>query len=176
MSMHEQTIEISNGEGRTALRKKLVNIFLQEKAGTGTEEKTSRYKYYVETLATGNRIYLQSPANFNKGVDFLICVENFNYALGKGRKRNYPKHDDILNDLRKKKEENIEMYRKLLDLMNQVFTCHEIAESQWKDIQFYSGLSAEHILKVLKWMFIEQDITYWNYSGRQKLWNYIQEI
>ena len=31
------------------------------------------------------------------------------------------------------------------------------------------GFSLEVVLKVLKWLWIEQDIRYWNYSGRQML-------
>jgi hypothetical protein len=33
----------------------------------------------------------------------------------------------------------------------------------------------ERALKVAKWLFIEQDITDWNTSGRQMLLNEIQE-
>ena len=38
--------------------------------------KASHYKYYVETLSTGDRVYLQRPAYLHNGFDFLICVEN----------------------------------------------------------------------------------------------------
>ena len=34
---------------------------------------------------------------------------------------------------------------------------------------FHKGLTLEMLLKILKWLFIEQDITYWNYDGRQML-------
>jgi hypothetical protein len=27
------------------------------------------------------------------------------------------------------------------------------------------------IIKTIKWLFIEQDIRYWNYSGRDMLWS-----
>ena len=32
------------------------------------------------------------------------------------------------------------------------------------------GLNVELLVKVLKWLFIEQDIRCWNYSGREMLW------
>jgi len=34
----------------------------------------------------------------------------------------------------------------------------------------------EIILLAVKWLFIEQDITYWNWSGRGMLWNVIKDI
>lgn len=43
-------------------------------------------------------------------------------------------------------------------------------------IDFVSGYSSELIIKTLKWLFIKQDIRYWNYSGRDMLWDGIKEI
>jgi hypothetical protein len=34
----------------------------------------------------------------------------------------------------------------------------------------------EMLLKILKWLFIEQDITYWNYDGRQMLKMAIEQV
>ena len=39
--------------------------------------------------------------------------------------------------------------------------------------KFNSKYPLELILKILKWMFIEQDIRYWNYSGRSELYAYL---
>ncbi len=36
--------------------------------------------------------------------------------------------------------------------------------------------SVEHILKTIKWLFIEQDIRYWNYSGRQMTWGVVPKL
>ena len=46
--------------------------------------------------------------------------------------------------------------------------CKDISSEEISKLTFTTGYSAEHILKVLKWLFIEQDIRYWNYSGRAK--------
>ena len=98
-----------------------------------------------------------------------MCVENINYAEGTGkRRRNYPKHTDIETDLVNKKNENLELYRKLYDLIDDVYNCKDISSEEISKLTFTTGYSAEHILKVLKWLFIEQDIRYWNYSGRAK--------
>ena len=41
--------------------------------------------------------------------------------------------------------------------------------------QFESGFAVDHILKTIKWLFIEQDIRYWNYSGRYMTWGIVPE-
>ena len=42
--------------------------------------------------------------------------------------------------------------------------------------KFNSGYSPELILKLVKWLFIEQDIRDWNTSGRAMLMNGINDI
>jgi len=100
MTRHELAIKIDGSLPRRELRKKVVEQFLLEEAGTGTGEKTSRYVYYVEELDDGSRIYLTRPAWLKKGFDFLIHVENKVFMNGKDN----PKHDDIFEDLKKKKK------------------------------------------------------------------------
>ena len=51
-------------------------------------------------------------------------------------------------------------------ILKKAFECHDVTEEEYNPIHFQTGFSAEHILKVIKWLFIEQDIAYWNYSGR----------
>ena len=72
-----------------------------------------------------------------------------------------------------KKAENPAMYKKLYKLLKKVFDCHEVTENEYKQIKFQSGLEVDHILKNIKWLFIEQDIRYWNYSGRNMTWEII---
>lgn len=48
-----------------------------------------------------------------------------------------------------------------------------MAEYEMLDIEFSAGLPADHILKTIKWLFIEQDIRYWNYSGRNMTWGIV---
>ena len=106
MSKHEITHFFSNAGTRNEIRMRVVNEFAKEEFGNGRDDMASRYIYYVETLASGSRVYLQRPANLHNGFDFLICVENANYALPGKRRRNFPTHDDINADLLKKREEN----------------------------------------------------------------------
>ena len=55
-------------------------------------------------LLDGRRIFLRRPANLHNGFDFLVCVENTNFSDEGKRKRNFPKHDEIVNDLLMKKK------------------------------------------------------------------------
>lgn len=170
MSQHELTQFFSNEGNRNEVRKRVIQKLFQEEPGKGKKGKASRYKYYVETLSTGDRIYLQRPANLHNGFDFLICVENQNYNESGKRKRNYPTYKDLKDDLLQKKKVDPKMYAKLYELIQKVYECHDVYNDEITKIKFSVGFTTEHILKVFKWFFIEQDIRYWNYSGRMKTW------
>lgn len=43
------------------------------------------------------------------------------------------------------------------------------------NLHFNVGQPIETILKVVKWLFIEQDVTYWNWSGRSMLYSGLRE-
>ena len=173
MSMHNITITFSNAGTRNEVRMRVVNAFAAEEPGTGKGDAASKYRYYVETLASGDRVYLQRPANLYNGFDFLVCVENANYAPPDKQRRNYPKHTDMAEDLRIKKEEDRAMYSRLYRLIKQVHECQDVSDEEMRELHFASGLPVDHILKAIKWLFIEQDIRYWNYSGRDMTWGII---
>jgi len=155
------------GSTRKELKDKAVLKFLSEKGGYWKDGKkyATKYKYYVETLADGRRIYLLRPTWKNKGIDFQVCVEKM--KDGKDAK---PSHQDVFNDLNLKTKEDSEKEKRLLKLIDRVWNCED-PEDILKDnhLEFKSGYSVEMLLKIVKWLFIEQDITYWNYDGRGKL-------
>ena len=173
MAVHTVTHTFSNEGSRKEILKGLVDVFFEEEMGSGSGDNASRYIYYVETLNSGDRVYLKRPANLHNGFDFLVCVENINYAKQGERRRNYPSHNDIGNDLLAKKNENPVMYAKFYELLKLVYECHEVSDTQINEITFDCGLTPDHILKVIKWLFIEQDLRYWNYSGRSMTWNVV---
>lgn len=176
MPRHEITKFFSNSGSRNEVRMRVVDTLAAETPGTGSGEDASKYIYYVETLSSGDRVYLQRPANLHNGFDFLVCVENANYALPGRRRRNSPKHEDLGADLQAKKEENKEMYTHLYGLLKRVFECEDVSDDEMKAIHFNTGLPVDHILKAIKWLFIEQDIRYWNYSGRNMTWGLVPSI
>ena len=103
MPRYEITKFFSNSGSRNEVRMRVVDALAAETPGTGNGEDASKYIYYVETLNSGDRVYLQRPANLHNGFDFLVCVENANYALPGQRRRNYPKHEDLAADLQAKR-------------------------------------------------------------------------
>jgi len=165
------TQQFSNEGTRQEVRMRLVKVFSKETPGKGRGDLASRYSYYVETLSDGNRIFLKRPANLYNGFDFLVCVENYDFASSGKRKRNYPKHEDIIKDLREKKASDSQMYKKFYAVLEKVYNCQDVEDSEYKNIRFAQGFPTDMVLKTLKWLFIEQDIRYWNYSGRDMLWS-----
>jgi hypothetical protein len=112
MPEYQVTENFSNEGTRNDVRMRVVKKLSQEICGKGNEDLASRYTYYVEMLSDKKRIYLRRPANLHWGFDFIVCVEGMNFNKN-GRMRNYPKHDDIVEDLKKKKKGNIDNYQKL---------------------------------------------------------------
>lgn len=50
---------------------------------------------------------------------------------------------------------------------------HEIVR---KVINTFIDAKVDVLLKVIKWMFIMEDIVYWNYPGRSMLYNALKEV
>ncbi len=158
---------------RNELRKYVVLKFMEEKAGKGTGELATRYRYNVETFIDGKKLYLIRPAYMKVGFDFQIWMENW----ANNNKDKMPSHKDIVQDLKLKKDENGLFFNILIDGINKVFICEDddriLKRIKMKKVSFTNGEKTEVLLKILKWMFIEQDIRYWNYSGRVKLKSFI---
>lgn len=175
MRRTEVTHFFSNKGTRNEVRMRVIQKFSEELPGHGRGDDASGYTYYVETLNNGDRVYLQRPANLYNGFDFLVCVENVNYAGAGKRVRNFPKHEDINEDLEEKKREDPEMYKKMYELLKKVYECEDVSDEEIAGISFSCGFSVDHIIKTIKWLFIEQDIRYWNYSGRNMTWGIVPE-
>lgn len=168
-------------DDRNRLRKLVVDFFANENAGKGTGELTSKNTYYVETLVSGNRLYLSRPSVLYKGFDFRIGIENQKFTGGKRKKESeIPAHQNILDDLTQKKANSPDDYLYLKKAIEEVYLCNDAEDVfqkyREKLSQLNYGLSPELILKVVKWLFIEQDINFWSWSGRAMLMNYINEI
>ena len=171
---YEIDFSIRNYITRQDLRRQVVSKFLEEEPGVGKGSDTSHYRYNVETLSDGRKIYLIRPAYLKKGFDFRISVEGMIFQT----KKDYPKHADIFDDLRAKRNENPVMSRRFCEAINEVYECKDPEDilPKYTDIKFDAGYSVELVLKVLKWFFIEQDIRDWNYSGRRMFMRGVEEI
>ena len=163
-----------NENSRIDFRQHLARVFLTEQPGSGNV--ATRYYYRVEKdSVSGNYVYLLHPANLNKGFDFTIHIENqvFVHITKKGtqRKDDIPSHQNIVDDLLAKKAEDLALFMQMKPLLNKTFQCVSVDDTEYKAFPFKSGLSVEILFKTIKWLFIEQDITYWNWSGREMLYN-----
>lgn len=170
---HKEKLDIRSND-RWNIRKNVVMKFLSEEPGyiKNGIQYNNRYRYYVEKLNDGRNIYLLRPTYLNKGFDFQVWVEKFDGEVDKR-----PKHDDIFSDIQNKIRKNPENIEKLIAAVDQVWKCEEPEKILKKtEMKFHTGFDIELLLKVLKWLFIEQDITYWNYIGRNKLKIAIQDL
>ena len=168
--------EFSNIGERNDVRMRVVDKLSMELPGTGRGDQATRYKYYVEELNNGCRIFLRRPANLHYGFDFLVCIENINFNP-KGKARNYPKQDDIIFDLVDKLIEDKRKYKLLKEHIDQVYRCEsEVDFVKLRNLKFKTGFPSDLIVTSLKWLFIEQDVRYWNYSGRDMLWYALNDI
>lgn len=175
MPHYELYLHIDNIGSLNDIRMNVVNELAKELPGEGKDKLASKYTYYVETLTDQRRIYLRRPAFLHNGFDFVVCVEGINFNPT-GRRRDYPTHDDILNDLREKYNEDPKKYESLYVALNAIYSCSYVDIDYLNSISFKSGFPCDLIIKTLKWLFIEQDIRYWNYYGRDMLWKGIHNI
>ncbi|MDR1859343.1 MAG: hypothetical protein LBR06_00280 [Bacteroidales bacterium] len=159
-------ISISNVGTREDIRKKLVCEFLNFKQGSGTQ--------YLEVENNGSHsVYIICPGQLNKGIDFVVNVKGFSFKSKSGRNLKNPSHNNIIQDLKDKKASNSKEFNNLISEIENVYSCTEEAISS---CSFSVGVPADLLLKILKWLFIEQDITYWTKSGRDMLMNGIRQI
>jgi hypothetical protein len=175
-------IEIEGSMTRHEIVQKVINIFIDteyQERGKGV-----RFLYPVEQLHDDARplspdekkLFIFRPAGLRKwNFDFKVNVTP-EMGLGKGT------HEEIASDLRRKKQENPQGFGQLLEALNEIYSCSENDVDQvlgkYPNLKtsFQSGAKVEVILKVVKWMFIMEDIVYWNYEGRAKLYGYLKEV
>jgi len=151
------------GMSRADARRKTVEKFMEEEPGPAKDETYNRYLYHVETSPEG-KILLVRPANLKLGFDFRIDVEGFKFRKG----TEAPTHIDLFEDLKKKKGKNSDFFEQVLHAIIDVNDMKEPEELLKKIEDKNIGYSVEMLLKVSKWLAIEQDIRYWNGWGRNK--------
>lgn len=62
-------------------------------------------------------------------------------------------------------------YLQLSTIINEIYQCKSYEPTKLRNLNLFSHiLSAEELVLTIKWLFIEQDVTYWNWSGRHMLY------
>ena len=176
--------KVLTSKTRVTIRDEVIGWFLNEVPGTGNGVNTSYYEYVVDNYSN-YEIFLKRPAMLNKGFDFTVNVRSANVSskisfLTKSGKRKVsnPSHDNIIDILDNLKKANSSFYtQNIIPIINQIYNCQSPGLGQQSIASFSLSHLAnqqfpiEIILLCLKWLFIEQDITYWNWSGRNKLYS-----
>ena len=174
-------IEIKGSMTRHDIVQKVVNTFINteyEQRGRGV-----KFWYPVEQLPNNleqmledTRLFIFRPGGLRKwNFDFKVNVTP-ELGLEKGT------HAEVATDLRNKKQENPQEFEKLIEAIEKIYSGSENDVEQvltkYPDLQtsFRTGAQVGVLLKVLKWMFIMEDIVYWNYDGRAKLYNFLKEV
>lgn len=179
MAKKEQTvitgkmIEIKGSLARHEIVRRVINIFID--AENQQRGKGVKFRYPVENLSTGEQLFIFRPGGLNKwNFDFKVEVPK-ELGLGKGS------HDEIGLDFKNKKQENPQKFTVLLDALTAIYDCSENDVDRLlqnhPDLQtsFQMGAKVDILLKVVKWMFIMEDIVYWNYKGRAMLYDGLKE-
>lgn len=163
---------ILRASDRSDQRRKLTEKWLEE--GQYTD-----YRYNVETCEDGTKVYLLRPTWLNKGFDFQVNVEAFQSQTrsAKGGTKEMPSHEDVMDDLDKKLKQNRDLGSTLFAAVCDVYDCVEPDEVMQKRPElrkFKTGMPVDKTLRIVKWLFIEQDLTYWLQTGRNMLMSAIE--
>jgi hypothetical protein len=159
-------IRVGGKTGRFEIVKAVVSAFIEfEKNKKG---KGIGFRYPVEDLSTGEKLYIRRPGvkwNF----DFKVEIPE-RYGLGDGR------HDQIALLLRKTKQRGEQEFSKLWQMITNLYSClNNDVDSMLREypISYMEEPRVDVLLKVIKWLFIMEDIIYWHYEGRAFLYNFL---
>ncbi len=164
-------IDIRGNIARHEIVRKVVNTFIDFEYDK--KQKGIVFKYKVEELPNNQFLYIVRPGH-KKNFDFKVEVkEEFNLHDGT--------HKDIASDLKSKKEENKDKFNIVFDVLTGIYKCEEnnvdiLLKNLLNNTNFTKGASVEILLKVIKWLFIMEDIVYWDNEGRAFLYNYLKYV
>ncbi len=168
MPTHICNYKLPDGN-RQQKRQALISCFLNEEPGSGRGDNASRYQYNVESYGDYG-IFLKRPTQLNKGFDFTVNIQGMYFK--KNRRYSNPSHNDIFTALICCKNECPNEYGAVKEAIISIYECNDIDLSHINAYFFdCEGLTRpiQIILLAIKWLFMEQDCAYWNYSGRRML-------
>ncbi len=155
---------------RKTIRDELVKLFQAENVGKGKGSLSTRVIYCVEKI-DNEIIYLKRPAPLNKGFDFEIHTKSKIFG---GRIKSRPRHQDILNNLNQLKMLDKMMFTSVQKIVDEIYLCND---KNIDSINFqFNNLNVTILLKLIKWLFLEQDITYWSFSGREMFYKALKNV
>ena len=173
-------------KARKNIRDSVIDLFKLEKAGCGKGANSTRVIYCMEKTLNNEIIYLQRPAHLNKGFDFTVNVKDYNFKAptnkNQDRLTHRPTHDSIIKLLNLIKIKNKTDYLLIIKAIDKIYFCDEpsllLLDSRFEQLvnRRIDGVEYETLLYVIKWLFIEQDITYWSFSGRKMFYTGLKNV
>ncbi len=168
MPTHICNYRLPNGN-RQQKRQALITCFLSEDSGNGKGNDASRYQYNVESYGNYG-IFLKRPTQLNKGFDFTVNVQGMYFK--KNKRYSNPSHNDIFDALLCCRNECPNEYEAVKAAVIAIYECDDVDLSHI-NAYFLDFEGTAHpiqiIILAIKWLFMEQDCAYWNYSGRKML-------
>lgn len=158
---------------RAQVRESVILEFLKELPGNGKGEDASKYIYVAEDIPEKARILLKRPAYYNNGMDFTIHVDGWRFRQ-RGGNQDAPSHSDIVSDLKTKQSHDSTKYNSVKRTIADLYNCQEVDVTTLPDYSRCAGLTIEQVVLSIKWLFIEQDVTYWNTSGRKMFYEMLR--
>lgn len=170
------------GHTRKEQKKCCDGIFDEEEPGHGKGDKVSRYKYNFRNYDE-YEVIAKRPTQ-NGGHDFKLHIiykndedkkifKNIN-EKGKASFTSAPTHNNIIESLISCKKLYPKEYKKVEKAINDIFLC-KILKSPNINAYFLNYNNEKYpillILESLIYLFIEQDIKYWAFSGRNSLYS-----
>src|SRR5436309_3805828 len=124
-------------------------------------------------MSGGRWVYLLGPAGVSKGCDLRVFCEGWGrYKNGNDRP---PSHKTLLQGLRTVIRRHPRQRDSLLRAIHLVWECKSPSGYLRRLGRAHPcRLNVERILGVAKWLFIEQNITYWATSGRAMLRSFLE--
>ena len=162
-------IEVKGCLPRHKIVRKVIGTFIKaeyQEKGKGVE-----FWYPVENLPDNKRLFIVRPGH-KKNFDFKVEVTE-EMGLREGS------HNQIALDLRRKGQENQQKFKDLLQVVGEIYHCSENDINRLLEIHpgikkaFQIGAEVEVLLKVVKWLFIMEDIVYWDNEGHAFLYNFL---
>jgi hypothetical protein len=141
------------------------------------ETPNTQYLYEIDRTANNKLIYLERPAQLNKGCDFKIYVEDL--IINKTNPYDKPPNFKyLLDDLKEKKSKHPSDWGVIFNALESIYKCKSLNDAMniVRQLNIQTGLDLRTVFILLRWFFIEQDITYWLSTGREMLWNEILNI
>ncbi|HMK18414.1 MAG TPA: hypothetical protein VK492_09445 [Chitinophagaceae bacterium] len=133
--------------------------------------------YEVEQLSDGKKIVINKPGgkrNFGKIAqgDLLVMLYDPN-----NDEITLYRHIDLYNDIRSKLDDDSDLGIALVDALEEVGNGTDPNDIlNRKAFQPQEGLSVELLLKIYKWIWVQEDINYPNGEGRLRSLNPLLEL